>query len=200
MEVNMPVIFDEEKRERIRETLLENGFKLIRKFGMKKTSVEEISKASGIAKGTFYNFFKSKEDFVAEIIVFKRNKFKRKFSDLVNAKGNLSRPEVQYLLEEVVNSDESLYPYLTEEDIAIISTRVPGFIPKEENVRETTNLLLSYIPDKSPDCDWRVVANYLKIIALTEINKNMLIMDAVPETLNGLISITLNEIFKDSAL
>lgn len=65
----MPQIFDDAGREKLRTQMLENGFQLIKHFGLKKTSISDIAKASGIAAGTFYNFFQSKEEFVYHIII-----------------------------------------------------------------------------------------------------------------------------------
>jgi len=53
-----------EKRERIIEAAKE----LIGKFGFKKTTMEDIARASRMAKATIYHYFKSKEDIFKEII------------------------------------------------------------------------------------------------------------------------------------
>ena len=50
----MPNIFKNENRDRVKEEMYKIGFKLIKKYGIKKTCVEDITKATGIAKGTFY--------------------------------------------------------------------------------------------------------------------------------------------------
>ena len=55
----MPQIFDEAGREKVRVLLLESGFELIKTYGLKKTSISDITKRAGIATGTFYNFFKT---------------------------------------------------------------------------------------------------------------------------------------------
>ncbi|GEO57155.1 TetR/AcrR family transcriptional regulator [Companilactobacillus bobalius] len=48
--------------EATRKKLIATADKLIRTKGYEKMSVEDITKASGVAKGTFYNYFKKKED------------------------------------------------------------------------------------------------------------------------------------------
>jgi AcrR family transcriptional regulator len=58
----VPRIFNENDKERIREALLEKAKELISRHGLKKTTVEELADAAGIAKGTFYHFFGSKEE------------------------------------------------------------------------------------------------------------------------------------------
>lgn len=51
-----------------RQRLLEKGRELLFTYGVKKTSVEDITKAAGMAKGTFYQHFESKEVFFLELI------------------------------------------------------------------------------------------------------------------------------------
>lgn len=58
----MPKIFSDADREMIRAKLLDAGKELFQRYGLRKTSVEELARAAGIAKGTFYHFFQSKED------------------------------------------------------------------------------------------------------------------------------------------
>lgn len=72
----MPVIFDDEKRMNIRNSLLKNGFELIKKYGMRKTSVEEIAKSCGIAKGTFYNFLNQRKSLFLKLFRTKGIKLK----------------------------------------------------------------------------------------------------------------------------
>ena len=57
----MAKAFTEANKERIKKALLQKGREYFIRYGLKKTSVEELAKASGIAKGSFYKFFDSKE-------------------------------------------------------------------------------------------------------------------------------------------
>lgn len=53
--------FSAKEREKIYSLLLENGEKLFNEKGFYAVTAEEIALAAGIAKGTFYHFFKNKE-------------------------------------------------------------------------------------------------------------------------------------------
>ena len=53
----------------IRERLLAAGRELFARYGLRKTTVEELARAAGIAKGTFYLFFPSKEALYAEVLL-----------------------------------------------------------------------------------------------------------------------------------
>ena len=53
--------FSEDENKRIRKDLISLARKYAVTVGMRKTSVEELTEAVGIAKGSFYKFFDSKE-------------------------------------------------------------------------------------------------------------------------------------------
>lgn len=64
----MPRGFTEEERARIRSALLAKGKELFQRQGLKKTSVEELTRAVGISKGAFYLFYGSKEELLLEVV------------------------------------------------------------------------------------------------------------------------------------
>ena len=56
------------KSEHIREELLNQGIDLLTEHGYHGTGIKKILDAVKVPKGSFYNFFKSKEHFAAEVI------------------------------------------------------------------------------------------------------------------------------------
>jgi len=64
----MPRAFSPEERETIRRQLREKGEKLFEAYGLKKTTVADITQAVGISKGSFYLFYNSKEELLLEIL------------------------------------------------------------------------------------------------------------------------------------
>ncbi|WP_227355559.1 TetR/AcrR family transcriptional regulator [Haladaptatus salinisoli] len=60
--------FDEEERERIREELMAAGRDLFARYGPRKTTIADLTDAVGIANGTFYRFFDSKEELYFEVV------------------------------------------------------------------------------------------------------------------------------------
>ena len=55
-------------RGKHRDQLLTCGLDLIRRQGFAATGVQEIADASGVPKGSFYNYFKSKDAFTLEVL------------------------------------------------------------------------------------------------------------------------------------
>lgn len=67
--------FSDSDREKIRADLMEKGRRLFETYGLKKTSVEDITTAVGISKGGFYNFFQSKEE-LFHLLIEEEEKFR----------------------------------------------------------------------------------------------------------------------------
>lgn len=57
-----------EKKERKRITLLDTAFELFTVKGFSQTSINDIVEKAGVAKGTFYLYFKDKEDIRNQLI------------------------------------------------------------------------------------------------------------------------------------
>lgn len=53
--------FDEAEQARIRRDLVDAGREYFSRYGLEKTTVAELADAAGIATGSFYRFFDSKE-------------------------------------------------------------------------------------------------------------------------------------------
>ncbi|MBQ6352847.1 MAG: TetR/AcrR family transcriptional regulator, partial [Lentisphaeria bacterium] len=56
-----------EAAQSTRKKLLEAARKIVRERGLAGTQVEEITQACGVAKGTFYTYFKRKEDVISAL-------------------------------------------------------------------------------------------------------------------------------------
>jgi TetR/AcrR family transcriptional regulator, transcriptional repressor for nem operon len=55
-------------KEDTKTRILERGAEIIHLKGFNHTGVQEVLRAAGVPKGSFYNYFKSKEDFGLQVI------------------------------------------------------------------------------------------------------------------------------------
>ena len=60
--------FSDVEREEVRKNIIGEGRELFARHGVKKTTMDDIARATGIGKGTVYLFFPSKEDLLFELI------------------------------------------------------------------------------------------------------------------------------------
>lgn len=66
----MPTPFTFEERQKIPVDLINAGMALTEELGLKKMTVAAVAKKAGVATGTFYSFFLSKERFVTEMLKY----------------------------------------------------------------------------------------------------------------------------------
>ena len=67
---------DENKKQKLR-AMLDTAFQLFSDKGIAKTSVSDIAESSGVAKGTFYLYFKDKYDIRNKLVAYQSAKLLR---------------------------------------------------------------------------------------------------------------------------
>lgn len=65
----MPRAFTAVEKETIHDRLMETGRACFLRYGLKKTTIEDLTGPAGIAKASFYLFFHSKEDLYVELFL-----------------------------------------------------------------------------------------------------------------------------------
>lgn len=65
----MPKGFTQEESGFYKNRLLETGEKLFSTYGLKRVTIDQIVKEVGIAKGSFYKFYRNKEDLCYDCIM-----------------------------------------------------------------------------------------------------------------------------------
>ena len=194
----MPKIFDEETREDIRGQMLDNGFSLIKRYGLKKTTIEDVTRASGVAKGTFYNFFKTKEEFVYQIIIYKRRLIKARYAEMVSENDNVvDRALLRDMLYKIINGDYNLVTYLNRDDMAMLTARWPKeYLMNAENDEKMLLWILERTPMKRSECEWRVFANIYKIVAMGIAERDQLHQDHIDETVVQFVDKLVDYVFE----
>lgn len=85
-----------EEALKTRERLVESANKIISKKGINNTSVEDITNDACVAKGTFYTYFKNKEEIVNELIFDKNKEYDDSFLNMnIESKINKFNKELQ---------------------------------------------------------------------------------------------------------
>lgn len=74
----------EDNKQQKRDSLLESAFTLFIRNGFNKTSISDIVNHAGVAKGTFYLYFKDKYDIRNQLIAHKASQvFQNAYNDLL---------------------------------------------------------------------------------------------------------------------
>lgn len=194
----MPKVYSEEKRREIKESLMKSGLEIIRQYGMKRMSIEELTKRVGIAQGTFYNFFKSKEVLVYELACAYEKRLEEEVKSIVRTEGYLSRSQLEMMYRKMFLADEdNVYRFLKREDIQALIVRLPiEYFNQMSNVRERIETTLEYTKGGREQRDIDAIINWIQILNLTVENKELLTKGAFEKVVYQLIENLLDEIWE----
>ncbi|MBU5460769.1 TetR/AcrR family transcriptional regulator [Anaerostipes sp. MSJ-23] len=93
----------EEKKKKKQNALLETAYKLFTHKGFQKTSIADIAHEAGVAKGTFYLYFKDKTDIHYKLIAHKAAAlFKRAYAELMEQNILSFEDQIIFLLDQMI--------------------------------------------------------------------------------------------------
>lgn len=192
----MPQVFTLQEKEELQKRMLSVGFELLKQYGMTHTSVEKVTKAVGLGRSTFYNFFPTKEKFIYEIICFQRDKGTAKFNQILNGRDKMSTSEAKEYLRYLYSGEDTIYPYLTTNDEAKLQAALPNdFMVDVELEIHTIDSFLDHMEGVQETLDYPVIANLMKTFALVQEAKDMLHKEALGRTLDALFELLFSLIF-----
>lgn len=192
----VPAIFSERDKGELYERMIAEGCRLVREKGIRSLRVEDVTRAVGIAKGTFYSFFPSKERFIYAMMTEGRQDLMDLLTQLHGERGAVGRKEMRTWLQAMWRSERNVYRIVTLEDYEWLMAHLEpeaSFDPaKDMRVMEAIAELLEGV---RPDCDWRVFANLQKALALALLGRANLHPDALERTVDAIIEAMLDEVF-----
>ena len=180
----MPKIFSEENREDIKLELLDKGFERLKNAGLRSVNIDELTDEACIAKGTFYNLFKSKSEFMYHMMIHERNRAKVKLISYLDTNGKLTRESLREYLLWLSEEDPNVFSYLTEaEKKRLVSSWKEQYIEDPDNDRKTMQMLISLLESPAADPNWKLACNYMKLVAVSLAERKVFI----PEEYNDMI-------------
>ncbi len=124
----MPKAFSDKEKLIIRQKLLEEGKKLLERFGVQKTTVEEITRAAGISKGSFYLFYPTKEEFFFEIFESIEKEYRARIFKDVFQDGLPGRESFKRFLENAfhqIDNTPLLQGIVNQSDFEYLMRKLP---------------------------------------------------------------------------
>lgn len=194
----MPLrVFNEEEKNQIREKLLSVGFPLLRQYGLIHMSIPKIAKEAKIGTGTFYHFFKSKEEYIYELITYRRTILLSTVitDDIKKGKRKLSKSEVRQIIGLMIDKEESIYSNLNLSEEAKLFEYMKAFSPNLGHEKIIAKQLLGYIDQPKDNINYAVLFNLLKILVLTSQAVNELHAEGYEETISILTDNIMQEIY-----
>ena len=176
----MPIAFTQEQKDEIQEKLIEAGFELSTSIGFKKMTVATVAKSAGVAVGSFYIFFDSKENFVLALIKEAEKEAELRMATVFEKDGTIPlkkflsvfrenfRPETNFLLKISLDDWVWLKSHLTDTTYFNTSSdrqKIEYLLPRIKGVRE--------------DIDPGVVVNFIKSIYALYQNRETLFEESL---------------------
>lgn len=192
----MPAIFTDKMKDDLYRRMVDAGWEILRERGIRSLRVEEVTRAVGIAKGTFYSFFPSKERFVYAMMEASRQEAMDALDGLRDERGRVRRDGLRRWLRGMWRSERNIYRLLSCEEYELLMSRLPGrlsFDPEQDG--RVMGILMESIDGVREGADWRVVANLQKGLALMLLDRAYLHEDALDASIDAVVEAMLDELF-----
>ncbi len=171
--------FTDEQRIQIRKRLIDTGTELAGTVGFKKMTIALVARTAGVAVGTFYNFFDSKESFAAEIISESEAKA---FSELEKHMkgGRIGFRKFLEIYRENFRPQNNVFLQLRLDDWMWMKTHIKNGAYFENNAdMERVRQILPRIDGIRKDADMGVIVNFIKAIYAMYQNRETMFADAL---------------------
>jgi AcrR family transcriptional regulator len=188
----MPRALTEQEKCRLCGRLLEKGKDVVFAQGVRKTSVDEIAKAAGMAKGSFYQHFESKEKYLYELIMEQHRLLFAKAAQMIQATNDY-REGIRGVLMSLFHMPEMIFFVKNYREIDELFESMPD--PEAKTAHqielELYENLLSLAGIDSERVKPGVVNNYVHTLFMAMASE-MMFQDDLPETvellMDGLVS------------
>lgn len=184
----MPVSFTREQQEEIKEQLFHEGIRLSRKFGVQRMTISKLTSACGIAKGSFYSFYKSKEEFILALFQWADKKTEEMLSRKLAGRNQMTTREFFEFFREYLYSEYNLMNGLTVDDFLWLKTHMADtdlFNPVAQLRLVTT--WLSMISDVRENIDCGTIVNLMKSIYAMREHRATLVEESLDNSIEMVI-------------
>lgn len=123
----MPRAFDESEKQTIRDALIAAGLRRFEQAGLRGARIDDICRDVGIAKGSFYAFFESKEDLFMAIVEEREERHRQDMYNHIDAaKGAPRRRAGGFfdLIMRKIESDPILNLVVVNNEIAYLTRKL----------------------------------------------------------------------------
>ncbi|RRD95754.1 TetR/AcrR family transcriptional regulator [Clostridiales bacterium COT073_COT-073] len=169
----MPANFTKEERAVLIEKFYTQGYILLKKFGYKKLKIINIASSVGIGTGTFYNFFKSKDEFIIWLIKKRKDEATAQFLSLSKEYPNGIPMAIfeQFLFDTI--SHKNIYRCLTQEDYNILQEKYGLLDNRNEKIKENAKFMMSKLATTKSIDDFFLFSEAYTIIIIgtSDLNK-----------------------------
>lgn len=188
----MPKSYSEQEREYIRKRLKEEAAECLARYGVRRTTVDEIVKRVNIPKGTFYLFYKSKELLLFDVIQEQHENVNRRLYQAISAitGSSFSAEKLTDVIFEFYKMTEKM-PILKLLDIGeveLLVRKLPREVVEEhfQDDTDTIEKMFALLPVKK-EVDIKVISAAFHAIYYATLHKAEIGEEQYDEAVRALI-------------
>ncbi len=193
----MTKAFTETEKTRLRERLLKQGRKLFTQYGLKKTSLEDLTQPLGIAKSTFYLFFESKEALYFELLIQMRHEVEERIRVASFASTDDPREGLRRFMRAVVDELETnplTRRLVTQpEELELLARNAPPELLATNTQDSTAYILPAILAGQARGSiiagQPAVIAGVIRSVALLTLHKDIIGEDIYPQVVSLMIDL-----------
>ncbi len=188
----MPKSYSEQEKEYIRKRLKEEAAKCLAKYGVRRTTVDEIVKRVNIPKGTFYLFYKSKELLLFDVIQEQQENVNRELYQSISgiADTEFSAEKLTDVIFGFYKMTEKMLTLkmLDVNEVELLARKLPREIVEEhfQDDTDTIEKIFALLPVKK-EVDIKVVSAAFHAIYFATLHKAEIGEEEYDEALRILI-------------
>ena len=189
----MPSAFSQHAAKLIKAKLRSSGRALFAGQGVHKTSIEQLTKAAGIAKGSFYKFYESKELLFFELLEEAQNEIRAPLIVRDTPRKTKTRKHFESLIRALFRdiSNEPLVQFMARESemMALARKLPPEKLKRHQNADQKFMKQLVEIWNMKPQPPKQdVVGSRISILLLISFNREFLGDRLLPHALDAAVS------------
>ncbi len=180
--------FSKEEQDAIRIKMFEEGIGLLKQYGVQRLTIDKLTHSCGIAKGSFYNFYESKETYLYALMEYAGKHIQGMLVNKLAGRKQMTTHEFFEFFREYLYSDYDLLRYVTIEDFLWMQKHLSNMerFQAKKQLPEL-DIWLSLMSDARTDIDKGVVINLIKsIYAMREVKAN-LIQESLDDTIEFML-------------
>jgi AcrR family transcriptional regulator len=199
----VPRGFSEQERLEIRQRLLERGRELLATYGVRKTNVEDLTKAVGISKGAFYLFFRSKEELFFEVLQEVEQRFREEIKSRLKQPGKQPRERFSEAILEVLLRvrAEPITRSLDQDELAYLMRRLPQKMLQEHvgSDERFAGEIISALEAEGLEVreDRRVFTGLLRALFYLSLHQEQFEAELYPEVLGVLTRLVMSHLISE---
>ena len=155
----------------------------------------ELADSVGIAKGTFYNFYQSKGELVADILSEFSKASEMQLKKKLNKTGRIHIDKLFEVYKNVFRPETAFSYHFSSDDIAWMqeTEETKIFFAPEYGIR-TAKLLFEHVDGIRSDIDYEYIVNFAKLINLMIENRQSFCKGAFDRNIRSIMQMMMDDL------